>query len=1149
MKNEIAILLVLVTVGLSIPAAFSTNDTFSVDYTFELAVENFGGLLVKDTQTQEIPGEPLIPYRAAQILLPQDAVVKDVKVKYDTPIVQTGFDLPWGQPPCTFSDEPVKVGRNEKIYNSDDWYPGDISHVVSVESFRGFQILDMILYPIQYQPKSQTVKFYPKMTVTVQFGKDMKNKLYRGLYSDKTDVVSMVDNPQVVSTYTDGAAPLATEEYIIITSSTLESTFQDLATWKASYVNGASVYTTTWIYANYTGTDNQMKIRNFIIDKYTNNGLKYVLLGGDTGVVPYRGFYVSTGGYTDSDMAADMYYAHLDGSHNADGDSRYGETNDNVDFYADVAVGRAPVDNTTEAAAFVDKVIAYEQMTKPQRVCLHESRVGSNNNPDARCLAWNCDDYIPGGYTIDYLFEEDGNVSKTDWRNAWAAGPIAVVHIGHGSTTVYHINYEVGGTVSWYNSDVSSLTNTFYPWTTSVACITGQFTYNDCLAEEYVKDDCGAIGAIYNDNYGWYSSSDVCKYSGEFCIAEFRACWDDGYEKLGDLLNRSRYYMASSAQSNSTYRWCFYERNLIGDPETPCLTTRGYGDTVTITNPSNGSTVSGTVSITTSTTGAIDEVRFYIDGSLKYTDTTSPFSWSWDTTTYSNGSHTIRVDGHASGVFKDDDSVSVTVNNEEYIIITSSTLESTFQDLADWKACFVNGAGVYTTTWIYSNYSGTDYPMKIRNFIIDMYNNHNTKYVLLGGDTGVVPYRGFYASAGGYTDYDMAADMYYAHLDGNWDTDGDGKPGEPGEEDWDAEVAVGRAPVDNTTEAQAFVNKVITYEQADKPKRVVLHSSSFDRLCLPYRCDDWVPVDYDIIYLFEPTSKTQWENAWATNPLIFQHDGTGTTSCIGIGDGINWCINDISSLTNTFWPVFMSPASFVGCFTESDCLAEELVKDDCGAIAVIANDSKGWSSEPDPCKYSGEFVESFFRALFSDGEEHLGDMLNKGKSYWISSAQSNTTYRWCFYEINLIGDPETPVLTKRKSVSITNPVDGTFVYNNSSVTITTSATEWISTVKFYLIYVNNSDQVVGELLCTDTASPFECSWNPSTYPVGKWYTIRAEGYHSGQVKDIDEITVQLLSPSSTLHLRSMGPGAGEGLGTVLLPVLLLCGYAVMVKRH
>ncbi|MBU7044899.1 MAG: hypothetical protein HXS54_00565, partial [Theionarchaea archaeon] len=352
-----------------------------------------------------------------------------------------------------------------------------------------------------------------------------------------------------------------------------------------------------------------------------------------------RGFYASTGGYTDTDMAADMYYAHLDGTFNADGDSYYGETTDGVDYYAEVAVGRAPV--------------------------------------DSRCLAYNCDNYIPGTYTIDYVFEETATVSKTVWRNAWAAGPIVVVHIGHGNTTVYDINYELGGEVAWYNSDVSSLTNTFFPWTTSVACITGEFedTATDCLAEYYVKDDCGAIGAIYNDNYGWFSTANACMYSGEFCQMEVRACWSDGYEKLGDLLNQSRYYMASSASSNATYRWCFYERNLIGDPETPCLTKRTGGpvNSVTITSPTNGSTVSGTVAINVSYTGSINEVRFYIDGSLKSTDTAAPFSWNWDTTTYSEGSHTIRVDGYVSGTFADDDTVTVTVDNvvEYYVTITN----------------------------------------------------------------------------------------------------------------------------------------------------------------------------------------------------------------------------------------------------------------------------------------------------------------------------------------------------------------------------------------------------------------------------------------------------------------------------------------------
>jgi hypothetical protein len=676
LKGKRTLIILALMVGLSIPAAGSANDTFSVDYVFNPTVGGCGEFLVEDTQLQSLAGEPLIPYRAARILLPQDATVKDVKVKTSAPIVQTGIDLSWGQPPCTFSDIPVKVGRNENIYNSDNLYPREVFQVIGVDYCKGFAILNVHLFPVQYLPKSGTVKFYPEMTVEIQFGKGIKNNLYRGLTADKKDVRGMVDNPGVLATYEDKPVPLATEEYIIITNDTMQSTFQALAAHKANYVNGANVYTVNWISSNYSGADTQMKMRNFIIDKYTNNSTKYVLLGGDVSAVPYRGFYVSTGGYLDSDMLADMYFGYLDGTHNADGDSYYGETNDGVDFGAEVAVGRAPCETVTEAQNFVDKVISYEYADKPKRVLLHQSRVQTGNNPDSRCLAFNCDNYIPSDYTIDYLFEEDGTVSKSVWISHWAQNPLAVAHIGHGNTNVYYLNYEVGGTVSWYSSDVANMTNTFWPWTTSVACITGQIEANDCLAEAYVKDaNHGAIAAIYNDNYGWFSTLDACMYSGEFCINEFRASWSDGKEKFGDMLNQARSYLASSAQSNTTYRWCFYERNLVGDPETPFLVKKWPPDDfVTITNPPNGATVSGTVYITTSTVGCIDTVEFYIDGSLKSTDTTPPFQYIWDTTLYSPGTHIIEVKGYCSGVYKDSDVVTVIMTGLPYYVIITNPI-------------------------------------------------------------------------------------------------------------------------------------------------------------------------------------------------------------------------------------------------------------------------------------------------------------------------------------------------------------------------------------------------------------------------------------------------------------------------------------------
>jgi subtilisin family serine protease len=68
----------------------------------------------------------------------------------------------------------------------------------------------------------------------------------------------------------------------------------------------------------------------------------------------------------------------------------------------------------------------------------------------------------------------------------------------------------------------------------------------------------------------------------------------------------------------------------------------------TITAPLNGTVIdlnsTVTVNVTaTDTDGTISNVKFYIDDVLKNTDRASPYSWSWNTTGYSAGSHTIKA--------------------------------------------------------------------------------------------------------------------------------------------------------------------------------------------------------------------------------------------------------------------------------------------------------------------------------------------------------------------------------------------------------------------------------------------------------------------------------------------------------------------------
>lgn len=67
--------------------------------------------------------------------------------------------------------------------------------------------------------------------------------------------------------------------------------------------------------------------------------------------------------------------------------------------------------------------------------------------------------------------------------------------------------------------------------------------------------------------------------------------------------------------------------------------------TVSMTAPSEGATVNGTITMAANATDnvAVTQVEFYADGQLKGTDATNPYSYSLDTTALSDGSHVLTV--------------------------------------------------------------------------------------------------------------------------------------------------------------------------------------------------------------------------------------------------------------------------------------------------------------------------------------------------------------------------------------------------------------------------------------------------------------------------------------------------------------------------
>ena len=88
---------------------------------------------------------------------------------------------------------------------------------------------------------------------------------------------------------------------------------------------------------------------------------------------------------------------------------------------------------------------------------------------------------------------------------------------------------------------------------------------------------------------------------------------------------------------------------------------------VTVTNPTSGSTVSGTVTVTAdaSDDGSVTQVKIFVDGSPIGIDTDDPWSTSWDTGTLGDGSsHTVSAEATDNiGQTTASANVTVTVDN------------------------------------------------------------------------------------------------------------------------------------------------------------------------------------------------------------------------------------------------------------------------------------------------------------------------------------------------------------------------------------------------------------------------------------------------------------------------------------------------------
>jgi hypothetical protein len=112
--------------------------------------------------------------------------------------------------------------------------------------------------------------------------------------------------------------------------------------------------------------------------------------------------------------------------------------------------------------------------------------------------------------------------------------------------------------------------------------------------------------------------------------------WNTATLPNGSHTLQSRAYDAANNVGQSTTLTVTVNNGAATDTQAP---------TTSITSPGAGATVSGTTTVTATATDnvGVSRVELWIDGALALTDNSSPYSFSWNTTTVANGNHTLQT--------------------------------------------------------------------------------------------------------------------------------------------------------------------------------------------------------------------------------------------------------------------------------------------------------------------------------------------------------------------------------------------------------------------------------------------------------------------------------------------------------------------------
>lgn len=413
--------------------------------------------------------------------------------------------------------------KNESFYAKNEYYPESVVEISSDFIMRGCRIVRVSVYPITFNPVTQTLKIYENIDISVDFV-DGTNEFIperlRSIYFQPMLDAFLVNSQNLErADLNNPSQPLKRSDradFLIVVYDDFYEEILPLAEWR--HLTGLETKVVKWSDIGSSAQD----LRDYMIDAYDNWELppSFLLIVGDADHIPVN--YLYNHPYNSGQTGTDLWYVAVDGS----------------DYFPDMHTGRISIDNEAELTTVVNKILDYSKTPYMTKNWFDDILLAAKEE-SGRYFVYTSErvyDFLdPLGYSCNRQYQGTTPPGSTEGViDAINNGVIIANHRDHGNSANDPDFQITGWSAPEFTTDniINDIDNgEMYPIMFSLNCESGWFDGETDSYSSSNYESIGEVGIRVSDR-GFVAviAASRVSYSGyndELCVGFYDAMWSD----------------------------------------------------------------------------------------------------------------------------------------------------------------------------------------------------------------------------------------------------------------------------------------------------------------------------------------------------------------------------------------------------------------------------------------------------------------------------------------------------------------------------------------------------------------------------------------------------------------------------------------------